>query len=77
MAINKKKNVLVQITMPKEDFENLKQLDKSFNDHGMKSTKSDILVQAFREYLRRILIAGQNINKQKKAEEPQEEKKDA
>lgn len=77
MAINKKKNVAVQVTFPKEDAENLKNLVEAFNKEGVKCTKSDILLQSFREYLRAIILSSK-INKQtKKVEEPQGEKTDA
>lgn len=76
--INKDRNTLVQITIPKEDYDNLVELDKQFKSAGIRSSKSEILVQAFREYLRRIIQAGQIIeNKQKQPEEPEKEKNNA
>lgn len=51
MAINKEKNVGLQITFPKEDAEHLETLKIAFNEKGVKCTKSDILLQAFRDYV--------------------------
>lgn len=76
MAINKDRNVSLQITIPIQDYENLKELNSQFLNSGIRSSKSEILVQAFREYLRRIVAAGQMIEKQK-PQEAEKEKKDA
>ena len=77
MAINKKKNVTIQVTFPKEDAEHLQTMMKAFNEEGVKCTKSDILLQAFREYLRAIVISSKINKAQDKVEEPQGEKEDA
>ena len=77
MAINKKKNVAVQVTFPKEDAENLKNLVQAYNENGIRTTKSDILLQSFREYLRAILLSSKIDKAQEKVEEPQGEKHDA
>ena len=77
MAINKDRNVSLQITIPIKDYENLKELNSQFLNSGIRSSKSEILVQAFREYLRRIIAAGQMIEKQKEPQEAEKEKKDA
>lgn len=77
MAINKKKNVAVQVTFPKEDAENLKNLVKAYNENGIRTTKSDILLHSFREYLRAILLSSKIDKAQEKVEEPQGEKQDA
>ena len=77
MAINKEKNVPVQVTFPKEDAEQLETLKKAFNNNGIKVSKSDILVKAFREYLRLIVMAGSLEKAEKKVVAPQGDKKDA
>lgn len=77
MAINKKKNVAVQVTFPKEDAKNLKNLVKAYNENGIRCTKSDVLLKSFREYLRAILLSSKINKAQEKVEEPQGEKQDA
>lgn len=74
MAINKEKNSLIQITFPKEDAEQLETLKKAFNENGIKVSKSDILLRAFRDYLR-ILIMSTAQPKEQEDEEvaPQKE----
>lgn len=74
MAINKEKNRGIQITFPKEDFEHLETIVSSFNEEGVKCTKSDILLTAFRGYVK-LLVANGLSNK--KLEELEKEKKDA
>lgn len=78
MAINKKKNVMIQVTFPKKDAEQLDVLQKAFVNNGIKLTKSDILLRAFRDYLRILVMANSQPKKQsKEVEEPQGDKKDA
>ena len=73
MAISKK-NVSVQVTFPKEDAEHLETLKTAFNKEGIKVSKSDILVRAFRDYLEMIIMSGLILNTEKEAKE---DKKDA
>ena len=75
MAINKERNVLIQVTFPKEDAEQLNTLQKAFEQNGIKVTKSVILVQAFRDYLKILVACGTQQDKHEE-EEPQGEKKD-
>lgn len=77
MAINKDKNVMIQVTFLKEDAKNLEALKNAFNKNGVKVSKSDILTKAFREYLKMIIAMGAIQQKKTKVEEPQKEKKDA
>ena len=74
MAINKDKNKLLQITFPKEDAEQLQCVVDSFNKEGIKCTKSDILLTAFRGYVKLIVANGLS---NKELEELEKEKKDA
>lgn len=77
MAINKKKNVSVQVTFPKDDATNLENLVQAYNENGIRCTKSDVLLKSFREYLRAILLSSKINKAQEKVEEPQGEKQDA
>ena len=77
MAINKKKNVSIQVTFPKEDATNLNNLVQAFNENEIRCTKSDVLLKSFREYLRAILLSSKINKAQEKVEEPQGEKQDA
>ena len=78
MAINKEKNVSIMVTFPKEDAEQLETLKKAFHNNGIKVSKSDILVRAFRECLKMLVWAGAHAKEQKdKVEEPQGGKNDA
>ena len=54
MAINKDKNVLIQITFPKEDAENLEALKNAYEKQGIKVSKSEILKVAFKDYLKML-----------------------
>ena len=75
MAIGKN-NRLLQITLPKQDLEQLNTIVEAFNAEGIKCTKSDIMVTAFRGYVK-LLVANGLSDKQLKVAEPQGEKKDA
>ena len=78
MAINKQKNVLIQVTFPKQDAHYLQTLVEAFNKEGIKVSKSDILVHALREYIKHLVLADALHNKHEdKAEEPHKEKQDA
>ena len=79
MAINKNKNVMIQVTFPKKDAEQLDVLQKAFANNGVDITKSQILLRAFRDYLRILVMAGAQPKQkhEKKVEEPQGDKKDA
>ena len=75
--INKEKNVMIQVTFPKEDAEQLETLKKAYHDNGIKVSKSDILVHALREYIK-MLVWSANVKKaEDKVEEPQGEKENA
>lgn len=84
MAINKNKNVNIQITFPKEDADQLDNLIVAYKNNKIDTTRSKVLLVAFRDYLRRIVLIGQSLGKKKsknkankKVEEPQGDKKDA
>lgn len=76
--INKTKNVMLQVTFPKEDAEHLDTLMKAFNKEGIKVTKSEILVHALREYVKCLIYSSKllKLNK-KKVEKPQKGKANA
>lgn len=73
MAINKDRNVMLQVTFPKEDAEQLEVLRKAFQNNGINVSKSDILVKAFREYVKLLVFVGSQPIKQK--DETKEDKK--
>ena len=75
MPINKDKSVIIQAIFPKEEAEQLDTLVNAFKENGFQASRSKVLVQAFRTYLK-ILVQAGNI-KEHKEEEPQGEKKDA
>lgn len=80
MAINKEKNVNLQITFPKQDAKQLDALVKAYGNNKIKTSRSKILVVAFRDYLRKLVMIGESLEKKKanqKEEEPQGDKKDA
>ena len=73
MAINKQKNVCIQITIPKEDHAELVKLHNAFNKNGIKVSKSEILVNALHQYIRILVACGLSKEQQK----AKEDKKDA
>lgn len=80
MAINKNKNVNLQVTFPKEDAQQLDTLIVAYSKNNIKTTRSEVLLVAFRDYLRKLVMIGQSMEKKKankKVEEPQGDKKDA
>ena len=52
MAINKDKNIALQITFPKEDAEHLEVLRQTLEEHGIHVSKSQILLKCFQDYLK-------------------------
>ena len=52
MAINKEKNVTLQITFPKEDAEHLQVLKDALEENGIHVSKSQILLKTFQDYLK-------------------------
>lgn len=56
--IDKTRNVAIQATFPKEDAKALQSLRDAFVKNGIRISKSDILLQAFRDYLRIVIAAG-------------------
>lgn len=77
MAINKKKNVMIQVTFPKEDAKNLDNLVKAYNKEGIPCTRSKVLLVSFRQYLGAIVLASEIEKHEDKVEEPQGEKENA
>lgn len=72
MAINKDKNVLIQVTFPKEDAEHLQSLKDAYEKEDIKVTKSQILLHSFREYIKLLIMAGTT----KEDKEAKKEEKD-
>lgn len=71
--INKEKNVMIQVTFPKEDAEHLNTLQSAFAKDGVKVTKSEILVHSLREYIKALVYASK-LNKAKTKSKKQVEK---
>ena len=66
MPINKDKNLSLQITFPKEDAHQLGVLQYAFEKNGIKVTKSDILLRAFRDYVRILVLSNSKPQRTKK-----------
>lgn len=66
MAINKNKNVNIQITFPKEDADQLDNLIVAYKKNKVDTTRSKVLLVAFRDYLRRLVMIGQSLEKKAK-----------
>ena len=75
--INKDNNIALQITFPKDDAKQLETTRLAFAENGIKVSKSEILVQAFRTYLKLMVMANESNKKHTEVVEPQGDKKDA
>lgn len=75
--INKEKNVILQITFPKELAEQLETTRLAFAENGIKVSKSEILIHSFQAYLKLLVMAGEQNQKHEEVAEPQGDKKDA
>ena len=69
MSINKEKNVMIQITFPKEEAIDLERLQKSLAEKGTKVSKSTILLVAFRNFIRMLLMVKKDSIKNKEKKE--------
>ena len=74
--INKEKNVILQITFPKDLAEQLETTRLAFAENGIKVSKSEILIHSFQAYLKLLVMAGEQ-NQKHEVAEPQGDKKDA
>ena len=77
MAINKKKNCLLQVTLPKKDMKQLNTIVETMRAEGIKVSKSEIVLVALRGYIKHIVAYGLSLEEAQEAEEPLGEKKDA
>ena len=78
MAINKEKNVSIQITLSKEDAEKLDNLVNAFNKNNIKVTKSSVLAHAMNEYIKTLVaVSMTDLKQQEKQSKAKEDKKDA
>lgn len=73
MAIDKKKNCSLQITISHEEKEQLETIVKSYRKEGVKVSKSDIMRVALKGYVKILVAHGEALEE----EEPQKENKDA
>lgn len=71
--INKDKNVIIQITLPKTTAMHLETLVKAFNDEGIHVTKSQVVNKALSEYIKMIVYAGQSAPAKKQKQEQDKE----
>lgn len=69
MAIDKKRNANIQVTFPKEDAANLDALVKAYSNNNIKTTRSGILLVAFRNYLRKLVEIGHSLEKKPEIKE--------
>ena len=76
VAINKEKNVCIQVTFSKEEASKLDTLKESFNKEGIRVTRSDILAHALDQYIK-MLVMCDKISEADKVEEPQGEQENA
>lgn len=74
MAINKKKNCTLQVTITKKEMEQLNTIVEAFHEEHVKCSKSDIISAALDLYVKALVANGLA---SKKVEEPQKEKRDA
>lgn len=74
MAINKEKNCSLQITISKEEKEQLETIVKAYNKEGVKVSKSDIMRVALKGYVKILVAHGEALEQ---AEEPHKGEKDA
>lgn len=77
MAINKEKNKMLQITLPKKDLEQLDIVVETFKEEGLKVSKSEVILIALRGYIKHIVAFGLSLNEAQEVKESQGEKKDA
>lgn len=61
--------------MTKAEYENLSNLQKAFHNENIPCTKSQILEQAFKEYVRAIVAVGMAQTKQTEKQNQGEERK--
>ena len=78
MAINKEKNVSIQITLSKEDAEKLNNLVDAFNKNNIKVTKSSVIAHAVNEYIKTLVaVSMADLKQEEKQSKAKEDKKDA
>lgn len=63
MAIDKTRNVSIQVTFPKEDAANLDALVKAYSNNSIRTNRSKVLLVAFRDYLRKLVQIGESLEK--------------
>ena len=74
MAI-KSTNCSLQVTITKERMEQLQVIVDTYNDKGVKCTKSDIIDASLDLYIKALVASGLASNSEE-VEEPQQEKKE-
>lgn len=74
MAINKKKNCVLQVTISKEEMEQIDAIVSAYHKEGIKCTRSDVIKASLDLYVKALVANG---IASEEVEEPQEEKSDA
>lgn len=73
MAINKEKNCSLQVTITKEEMEQIDAICDAYQKEGIKCTRSDVVKASLDLYIKALVANGLA----SEVEEPQKEKKDA
>lgn len=79
MAINKDKNVSIQITLPKETRDNLDNLVVAFNKNNIPATRSSVIAHSINEYIKTLVACslGDLKSKEKQSKQAKEDKNNA
>ena len=74
MAINKKKNCSLQVTITKEEMEQIDAIVDAYRKEGVRCSRSDVVKASLDLYIKALVANGLA---SVEVEEPQKEKKDA
>lgn len=79
MAINKEKNVTIQITLSKEDAEQLDNLVVAYQKNKIKATRSSVIAHAVNEHIKMLVACSMAKLKgqEKQSKEAKEDKNNA
>ena len=78
MAINKEKNVSIQITISKEDCEQLDNLVVAYQKNNIPATRSSVIAHAVKEHIKMLVACSMSkLKAQEKQTKAKEEKNNA
>lgn len=79
MAINKEKNVSIQITLSKEDADQLDNLVVAYQKNNIPATRSSVIAHAVNEHIKMLVACSMTKLKaqEKQSNKAKEDKKDA